>query len=62
MTCKNRVFSNSGIVIAPKLGTKADPNFSLSKQTTNVYWVDSDICKGDSHMSEKYDKNTSKTV
>ena len=27
MTCKNPVFSDSGIMISPKPGTKADPNF-----------------------------------
>ena len=32
-------------MIAPERGTKADPNFRLPKQTTTVYWVDSDIWK-----------------
>ena len=40
---KNDVFSDSGIMIAPKPGTKADPNFRLPKQTATVYWVDNDI-------------------
>ena len=43
VTCKNHVFSDSGIMIAPKPGTKADPNFRLPKQTATVYWADSDI-------------------
>ena len=29
VTCKNHVFSDSGIVIAPELGTKADSNKQL---------------------------------
>ena len=33
VTCKNHVFSDSGIMIAPEPGTKADPNFSLPEQT-----------------------------
>ena len=49
-------------MIAPEPGTKADPNFRLPKQTTTVYWVDNDTWKGNSHSSEKYDKNTRKTV
>ena len=43
VTCKNHVFSDSGIMIAPEPGTKADPKFRLPKQTASVYWVDSDI-------------------
>ena len=34
---------DSGIMIAPKAGTKADLNFRLPKQTTTLYWVGSDI-------------------
>ena len=49
-------------MIAPEPGTKADPYFRLPKQTTTVYWADSDICESYSHSSEKYDKNTRKTV
>ena len=49
-------------MIAPEPGTKADPNFRLSKQTATVYWVDSDIWKGNSRSYEKYNKNTRKTV
>ena len=49
-------------MIAPEPGTEADPNFRLPKQTASVYWVDSDIWKGNSHSKEKYDKNTRKTV
>ena len=43
MACKNHVFSDSGIMIAPEPVTKADSNFRLPKQTAAVYWVDSDI-------------------
>ena len=60
--CKNHVFSDSGIMIAPEPGIKADTNFRLPKQTTTVYWVNSDTRKGNSHSSEKFDKNTRKTV
>ena len=43
VTCKNHVFSDSKITKAPEPDTKADPYFRLPKQTTTVYWVDSDI-------------------
>ena len=43
VTCKNHVFSDSGIMITPEPGTKADSNFRLPKQTAAVYMVDSDI-------------------
>ena len=49
-------------MIAPEPGTQADPNFRLPKQTTIVYWVDRGMLKGNSHSSEKYDRNTRKTV
>ena len=62
MTCKNHVFSDSGIMIAPKPGSQADPNFRLPKQTTTVYWVGRDIWKSNSHSLEKCDKNTRKIV
>ena len=62
MICKTHVFSNNGIMTAPKPGTRVDPNFRLPKQTATVYWVGSDILNGNSHSYEKYDKNTLKTV
>ena len=37
VTCKNHVFSDSGIMIAPEPGTNADSNFRLPKQTATVY-------------------------
>ena len=43
VTCKNRVFSDSGMMIAPEPGTKADPNIRLPKQTATVCYGDSDI-------------------
>ena len=43
VTCKNHVFSDSGIMIAAEHGITEDPNFRLPTQTATVYWVDSDI-------------------
>ena len=42
-TCKNHVISDSGIMISPEPGTKADPNSRLPKPTATIYWIDSDI-------------------
>ena len=38
-------------MIAPEPGTKTDPNFRLPKQTTTVYWVDSDISGADKSIA-----------
>ena len=38
VTCKNQVFSDSGIMIAPESGTMADlENFRVPKDITTVY-------------------------
>ena len=63
MTCKNHVFSDSGIIIAPEPGITEDPNFRLPTQTGTVHWVDSDIYeKVTLTRKKKKDKNTRKTV
>ena len=43
VTCKNHIFSDSGIMIAPEPGIMEDPNFRLPTKIATVYWVDSDI-------------------
>ena len=58
MTCKNHIFSDNGIMIAPEPDNKADPNFRLPKQTASMFWVDIDILKGNSHSL----KNTIKIL